>query len=140
VNFICDGADWLWMQLPSGRFLSYASPRREMVETPWGEEVLSVTATWGSSKPKKGEAWPRRQYHAGIWLENATQGTAADLLRGAIVRADDAGLDVVLHVHDEIVVEGYHESMLGRIMLDSPAWAEGLPLAGEGGMGTRYGK
>lgn len=140
VRFYCDGGDWLWMELPSGRWLSYYQPDSEMVETPWGEERMAVTVLWGSGKPKKGEQWPRRAYHGGMWIENATQATAADLLREAIVRSDDAGLDVVLHVHDEIVVEGYHETLLGKIMLTLPTWAEGLPLEGAGGMGTRYGK
>jgi DNA polymerase len=135
-----DGGDWLWCKLPSGRLLAYCKPLREMVETPWGDERLAVTCLWGASKPKRGEDWPRRSMHGGLWIENVTQGTAADLLRDAVVRVDDAGLDVVLHVHDEIVVEGRHAGMLGELMLDSQPWADGLPLDGGGGSGTRYGK
>ena len=140
IVYIYDGGDWLWCRLPSGRYIAYCHPLIEYVPTPWGEERAAVTCIQGSLKPKRGEAWPRRPMHGGLWIENVTQGTAADLLREAIVRADDAGLDIILHVHDEIVVEGYHTQLLGEIMLDAAPWAKGLPLAGEGGCGTRYGK
>jgi len=77
-------------------------------------------------------------------MQNCTQAIAADLLRDALLRADAAGLDIVLHCHDEIVIcprnEGDGE-LLNKIMLDLPDWAVGLPLA-TGGIegGRRYGK
>jgi len=140
VAYAFDGGDWLWCRLPSGRLLAYFQPRREFVETPWGDEHLAVTVLWGSGKPKVGEDWPRRGMHAGLWLENVTQAAAADILREAVIRIDDAGLDIVLTVHDEVVVEGHCVEQLGAIMLQMPAWAVGLPLDGEGDSGTRYGK
>ena len=140
VRYAYNGAEWLFCELPSGRYLAYYQPRREMVTTPWGDERPAVTCLWGASKPKKGEEWPRRAMHGGIWIENITQATAADLLRAAILRVEAAGLPIVLHVHDEIITEGYCVEQLGEIMMVQPDWSEGLPLAGEGDSGTRYGK
>ena len=140
VRYAFDGADWLWCQLPSGRLLAYFRPAIELVETPWGEEREAVTCVWGAAKAKAGADWPRRGMHAGLWIENCTQAAAADLLREALLACEDAGLPVVLHVHDEIVAEGYCYDQLRGIMLQAPNWAGGLPLAAEGGSGTRYGK
>jgi len=140
VAYAYDGSDWLWCLLPSGRMLAYFQPRIEPVMTPWGEERMAVTCLQGSRKPKSGQQWPRRPMHPGIWLENCTQAAAADLLREALMRCARSGIDVVLSVHDEIVAEGTDVEELGRIMLKNPEWADNLPLAGEGGTGTRYGK
>ena len=129
--------DWLWLLLPCGRKLAYYQPQIELGETPWGEPKHSVTCLWGSSLPKKGMAWPRRTMHAGIWIENTTQGAAASLLRETITHATDAGLDVRLHCHDEILVNGF-KSELAQVMLQNPLWAEGLPLDGDGASGYRY--
>jgi DNA polymerase len=64
---------------------------------------------------------------------------ANDLLRHALRQLDD----VVLHVHDEIVLETSDpdaEQNLKRVMCTAPAWADGLPLAAEVETMTRYGK
>lgn len=140
VAYAYDGGDWLWCRLPSGRLLAYFQPRIEMVDTPWGEEVEAVTCVWGAAKAKAGEEWPRRGMHAGIHIENCTQAVAADLLREALLACEDDGIDVFLHVHDEIVAAGECLEQLRAIMLEVPEWAAGLPLAAEGGTGTRYGK
>lgn len=74
-------------------------------------------------------------------VHNCTQAVAADLLREALLDCEDAGLRVVLHVHDEIIVEdAARAGQLREIMLRQPTWAEGLPLAAEAGCGERYGK
>jgi DNA polymerase len=140
IQYAYDGGDWLWCKLPSGRLIAYFQPRLENVETPWGDERLAVTCVWGAAKPKVAEPWPRRAMHPGLYIENVTQATAGCLLRNAVVRCHEAGLVVCLHVHDEIVVEGSCADELGKIMLNLPAWAEGLPVTGGGGTGTRYGK
>jgi len=141
IAYASDGGDWLWCRLPSGRMLAYFQPRIESVETPWGEERDAVVTLWGARKPPAGEPWTRRAMHAGIMLENITQAVAADLLREALLACEDEGVDVVLHVHDEIITEGAENvNRLRQIMLQSPEWAEGLPLAAEGGSGLRYGK
>jgi DNA polymerase len=140
VLYQYDGRMWLWCRLPSGRLLAYYRPELVLTTTPWGEEQVVVETLWGSRRPKAGEPWTRRKMHGGIWLENITQAVAADLLREAIVRCNDADLPIVLHVHDELIVEGRDVDTLGRLMLEAPDWAEGLPLEGAGGTGNRYGK
>jgi DNA polymerase len=135
-----DGQMWLWCRLPSGRLLAYLAPKMELVKTPWGDEMLSLTAVWTGGKPKKGEAWPRRPLTPGLLLENSTQATAACLLRRAIVKAVHAGVEVVGHVHDEVIAQNTTEEALLAHLLDAPDWAEGLPIEAVASSGTRYGK
>jgi DNA polymerase len=73
--------------------------------------------------------------YGGRFAENVTQAVAADLLREALVRMVEMGLDVVTHAHDEIVVECARRdieattaAMQEAMTFDRP-WAEGLPLA-----------
>jgi DNA polymerase len=140
VQYLWDGGDWLWCQLPSGRYLAYHAPRISWVETPWGEERTAVTVLWGSRRPKAGKPWPRRALYPGLLVENNTQATAADLQRLALLRADALGVPLVMHVHDELIAEGHHLPTLERVMLRAPDWAKGLPLEVEGNVGVRYAK
>lgn len=140
ISFMYDGGDWLWMRLPSGRCLAYCKPAFEIVTYPWGDEGWELTCLWGSGKPKAGEKWPRRALNHLILSENATQATAADVMRETIVRAHDAGLHVLFSVHDELVVEGHCHEQLHQVMTTAPAWAEGLPIAAETQTSYRYGK
>jgi DNA polymerase len=135
-----DGQSWLWCRLPSNRLLAYYQPALEWVVTPWGDEVLSLTAIWGGGKPKVGQPWPRRPLTPGLLLENATQATAADILRTAIVKACHAGIEVVGHVHDEIIAQNTTEEILLAHLLDAPEWADGLPIEAKPSSGVRYGK
>jgi len=140
VSYAYNGEDWLWCKLPSGRLIAYFKPRFELVETPWDTEVEQLTCVWGSVKPKAGKPWTRRSLHGGILLENVTQGTCGCILRDSVMRAGKAGLDVLFHVHDEIIIKGNQVDKLAEIMLDLPEWADGLPMAVSKEQGTRYGK
>ena len=77
--------------------------------------------------------------------ENATQGTAREILMPAVQRVEDAGYAVVLTVYDEIVCEvpedfGSAEE-LAEIMSQSPGtWAEGWPIKVVPWEGFRYKK
>lgn len=135
-----DGQMWLWCKLPSGRLLAYLRPKIEWVMTPWGDEVRALTAVWGGGKPKKISAWPRRPLTPGLLLENATQATAACLLREAIVKAHHDGIEVVGHVHDEIIAQNCSADRLLAHLLDAPEWADGLPIEAVASEGKRYGK
>jgi DNA polymerase len=76
----------------------------------------------------------------GLACENITQAVANDLLRHSLRELDD----VVLHVHDEIVVETSEPEIIvekmKQVMCTPPAWGEGLPLDIEIETMTRYGK
>jgi DNA polymerase len=78
-----------------------------------------------------------------LLFQNTVQAVAADCLREAIVESYDAGLEIVGHVHDEIIGIGSREDgeRLNNIMLEQPWWADGLPLdTGGVSWGKRYGK
>lgn len=78
--------------------------------------------------------------------ENITQAVANDLLRHTLRRLEDEGLPVVLHIHDEVVLEVPEDTAeaasarLVEIMCQPPAWASGLPLNAEVATMAMYGK
>ena len=78
----------------------------------------------------------------GTFIENVVQGTARDLLAAAIERFEARGIPIVLTVHDECVAEvpagSITEAEFLAILLEPPAWAAGLPLAGKVWSGTHY--
>ena len=138
LTFYYDGGDWLWMKRPSGRYHAYFQPKIELVDYPWNEQGYELTVLAGSSLPKAGAKWPRRTLTAGVLIENATQGAAADLMRDCVMQAKD--LPVILHCHDELVVEGDYVKEVQALMDFCPDWAEGLPLKTEVKHKSRYGK
>jgi len=121
----------LWYALPSGRILCYPFAKFE------GDEITYVKAAW---KPAADATeWPRARLWRGLACENITQAVANDLLRHALRQLDD----VVLHVHDEIVLETADPdapNTLKQVMCTPPEWAAGLPLSAEVETMTRYGK
>jgi DNA polymerase len=131
VTYMFDGQH-LWYALPSGRVLCYPFAKLET------DGVTYAKAAWKPAADAK--EWPRARLWKGLACENITQATANDLLRYALRQLDD----VVLHVHDEIVLETDRpEEMaehLERVMCTPPNWAEGLPLGAEVAIMSRYGK
>ena len=133
VTYLFDGQH-LWYALPSGRVLCYPFAKLD------AEGVSYLKASW---KPAADATeWPRARLWSGLACENITQAVANDLLRHSL-----RGLaDVVLHVHDEIVVEcpvaeaDRVVAEVTRVMTTAPDWAEGLPLAVGVKTMTHYGK
>jgi DNA polymerase bacteriophage-type len=129
----------LWYALPSGRVLCYPFAR-------FDEEgnIAYAKASWKPAADAK--EWPRARLWRGLACENITQAVANDLLRHALRRLDEEGLDVVLHVHDEVVLEVPEAdaeaaaARLVEIMCAPPAWAAGLPLNAEVATMKQYGK
>ena len=72
----------------------------------------------------------------------SSQGVARDLLAAAIDRFEARGLQVVFHCHDEVTVEtpigALSDQDFRAILLEAPAWAEGLPLGGKVHSGAHY--
>ena len=127
ITYLFDGLH-LWYALPSGRVLCYPFARLE------DDGISYAKAAW---KPAQDATeWPRARLWKGLACENVTQAVANDLLRYALRQLDD----VVLHVHDEIVVEGGSEEEVRRVMTAPPAWATGLPLACGIKSMSKYGK
>ncbi len=82
-----------------------------------------------------------KHWHGGILTENLVQATARDVLVENILRIEAAGYSVVLHVHDEVIVEvdaDVPEDAIYRCMAVTPAWAEGLPVDSSVASAERY--
>ena len=80
--------------------------------------------------------WTTIETYGPKLVENIVQAISRDLLAFALVNLRDSGFDVVMHVHDEVVVE-VKEGRSGveevcDIMARVPSWAKGLPLGAEG--------
>ena len=132
IVYLFDGQT-LWYSLPSGRVLCYPNAKFD--------EEGNVTYTKAAWKPAADATeWPRARLWRGLACENVTQAVAHDILRHSLRQI----YDVVLHVHDEIVVECREDladaigAEVHRIMCTPPAWATGLPLAAEGVTTKRY--
>ena len=131
VTYLFDGQH-LWYALPSGRVLSYPFARLEP------DGVTYAKSAW---KPAADATeWPRGRLWKGLACENITQAVANDLLRHSLRGLDD----IVLHCHDEIVVETSEPEAVTQkmreVMCTPPAWAQGLPLNIEVNTMQRYGK
>lgn len=118
----------LFVTLPSGRRLSYIKPR--MCENRYGRDSLSYEGVGESKK------WMRIETYGPKLVENIVQGTARDLLAYAMLQLRNAGFDIVMHIHDEAVLEvpeGVSSvDEICRIMAVAPDWAIGLPLRADG--------
>ena len=134
----------LFCQLPCGRLLTYPDIRVENRETPWGDVRPALTCLRAAFTPKAGDdQWPRTTLWQGLLIENSTQATAASLLRLKLREADAIGLPVVIHVHDELVVESADPGDADRLealMNTAPDWADGLPLKADVKVMERFGK
>ena len=126
------------LRLPSGRYIGYRKAglqkRKVYNERKRKWEEREYLTFWSP-------AGYRADTYGGRLAENATQAVARDLLAEALVRLEKAGLEVVAHVHDEIIVQGTRDvDLVKEIMCELPAWAEGLPVDGEGFATYRYRK
>lgn len=129
-----NGILFLW--LPSGRQLSYPSPR--IGENRFGGESITFMGVGENRK------WSRLETYGGKLVENIVQATARDVLAESMMWLEDFGYQIVMHVHDEVVIEapsgfGSLEAVCD-IMSTQPKWAQGLPLAAEGFESTYYRK
>ena len=89
--------------------------------------------------------WVRIDTYGGKLCENVVQATARDILADALINADAAGYDPVMHIHDEMVTEvdeGFGSiEELERIMATLPEWCKDWPIKAAGGWrGKRYRK
>lgn len=130
----------LTMQLPSGRKLYYINP--QISQNRWGNRSISYFGVDQTTKK-----WNRIETYGGKLVENCVQAIARDCLAGAISRLEAAGLPVVFHVHDEVVIDtkpfGTNEEMLKKvitIMTEPVPWAPGLPLNADGWVGQFFKK
>jgi len=122
-----DGGTY-FMYLPSGRYLRYF-------------DVDAATMTCATVRGGK-----RDKVFGGRLLENKVQATARDIMAEAWLRLEQGGFNVVLSVHDELVIEAPDDTMLftasqvSQLMCVPPHWAADLPLAVEAVETKEYGK
>jgi DNA polymerase len=130
------GADYMTILLPSGRKLYYVNPAPSVNR--WGKPSV---AYMGLEKH-----WGRVETYGGRIVENCTQAIARDCLTYAIERIEAAGYEIVMHVHDEIVVEAdvseaeKHLTNICDLMSQPMPWAPDLPLKADGWTGPYYKK
>ena len=118
---------FLLITLPSGRRLAYVKPR--IGENRFGGEAVTYEGV-GSTKK-----WDRIESYGPKFVENVVQATARDILADAMRQLTNAGYRIVMHVHDEVVIEAPGTASLQEIcaiMGKTPAWAKGLQLRADG--------
>ena len=118
----------LFIGLPSGRRLAYVKPA--IGENRFGGMSLTYM---GVNQTKR--TWQRLETFGGKLVENIVQAFARDALAESIIRLENAGFEIVFHVHDEVVLdvpEGERScAEVAEIMGKPLDWAPGLLLKAE---------
>ena len=115
----------MFIQLPSGRRLSYVKPR--IGENQFGGESITYM---GLNLSKK---WARIESYGPKLVENITQAISRDILCYAMQTLRN--MEIVAHVHDEIIIKCDERTSLSAVceqMARTPPWAEGLLLHADG--------
>ena len=125
----------LFIELPSGRHLVYIKP--EIGENRFGgESILYQGMEQGSRK------WGRLETYGGKLVENIVQAIARDCLVAAMLRLKDAGYKIIMHIHDEVVMEvpdGKGSlAEVTEIMSKNEPWETGLIKTADGFEGQYY--
>lgn len=118
----------LQIVLPSGRRLFYAKPAI-------GENRFGGDSIVYYERNSAGTDWIKRETYGGSLVENIVQATARDILGHAMLALDRAGYKIVMHIHDEVVIEAKAAEDLDAIcamMGKPPAWCADLPLRADG--------
>ncbi len=117
----------LFITLPSGRKLGYVKPRMGLNR--FGSEAVTYEGIGANKK------WERIESYGPKFVENIIQAISRDILCWAMRRIDSAGYCIVMHVHDEIVIEAPLQASAEEvccIMGETPPWAPGLLLRADG--------
>ena len=120
----------LFIKLPSGRKLCYWNTRLK-TDTYTGKESIIYMGVNQETKQ-----WGETETYGGKLVENIVQATARDCLAVAMTRVSAKGYNIVMHVHDEMIVDVPNEDteapeIINGIMAQPIDWAEGLPLKGD---------
>lgn len=124
IRFSCQSG-MLFIELPSGRRLSYVKPR--IGENQFGGESVTYEGIGATKK------WERLESYGPKFVENIVQGTARDILCYAMQTLRHCA--IVGHVHDELIIECSKDVSVDAIceqMGRTPPWAEGLILRADG--------
>lgn len=129
--------------LPSGRLMVYWNPK---VDPENGEITVEDCGAGNSSIPADAVGFGMNRVYGGLLVENLTQAVAFDLLLNSLLEMHMHCLRIVMHIHDEIVVECRAvcaeevSGIMRNIMETPPRWAAGLHLTAEPEIMERYKK
>ena len=128
----------LFLRLPSGRRLAYVRPMTE-IEPAFNREGI----TYEGAEQTTGK-WARLRTYGGKLVENIVQAIARDCLAVAMTRLEAAGYPIVMHIHDEVVVETPRSADcladVCEIMSKPINWAPALVLTADGYVTDYYKK
>lgn len=122
------GQSFLTVRLPSGRKLYYCRPFLK-------ENQFEKTAVHYHTMGQQTRKWEVTSTYGGKMTENIVQAIARDCLAVTLERIAARGLQVVFHVHDEVIIDAPMETTVGEIcglMAEPIPWAPGLVLKGAG--------
>ena len=117
----------MFISLPSGRRLAYVKPKIGM--NCFGSDSVTYEGVGATKK------WERIESYGPKLVENIVQAISRDILCFAMRRLDQTGHKIVMHVHDEVVIEapaGASVQEICKIMGETPPWAKGLLLCADG--------
>jgi len=118
------------IELPSWRSLRYRNIRTQNLAS--GYAGYTAQTIMGG---------PHVNFYGGNLCNNTVQATARDVMAECILRLEKAGLPLVLHVHDEAVVEvdkDVKPKDVEMLMSVTPDWLQGCPVAAEAVETDRY--
>lgn len=127
------GQSFLTVMLPGGRKLFY--PKPFINENQFGRPAVHY---YGLGANKK---WGVESTYGGKMTENIVQAIARDCLAEVLKRIHARGLQVVFHVHDEVIIDAPKHVTVDEIcalMAEPIPWAPGLVLKGAGFEGNYY--
>lgn len=122
------GQSFLTVRLPSGRKLYYYRPFLK-------ENQFEKTAVHYHTMGQQTRKWEVTSTYGGKMTENIVQAIARDCLAVTLERIAARGLQVVFHVHDEVIIDAPMETTVDEIcglMAEPIPWAPGLVLKGAG--------
>lgn len=116
----------LFIELPSKRRLAY--PKAKIGMNRFGGESIVYEGIVVGNK------WDKIESYGGKFVENIVQAIARDILAEAMMRIENEGFNIVMHIHDEVVIESDSSSIeeINEIMSIVPIWAPGLSLEADG--------
>lgn len=121
----------LFIKLPSGRKLCYWDCRLKMMQSDGREHIVYKGVNQATRQ------WTDEETYGGKLVENIVQAVARDCLAVTMMRVSALGYKIVMHVHDEIIVDVPIEDTgamerISKCMSDPIEWAPDLPLRGDG--------
>ena len=127
------GDDYI-TELPNGRTMGFYRCRHEIKD---GERKITAA-------PQAGNVRRLDKLYGSLIFQNTVQACARDIFGFHLNLLDEAGYRIILHVHDEVVIE--IETSRAKAALKaivdtlsiSPKWAEAVPLSADGYITKEY--